>query len=83
MKVDQQVNLAETGAQVDAAEVGSLGYEGKEDLDAEAHALPNLPRSDDDKESGNDGSNVQDGVKQAEAITATWSKSSLRVVYIL
>ena len=83
MKVDQQVNLSQTGAQVDAAEDGSFGLEKKDTIDGESHDLPNLPRGADDREAGNDASDVQGGVKQAEAITATWSKTSLRTVYIL
>ena len=83
MKVDQQVNLSQTGAQVDAAEETSLGLEKKFTIDGKTHDLPNLPRGADDKEAGSKASDVQGGVKQAEAITATWSKTSLRTVYIL
>ena len=83
MKVDQQVNLSQTGAQVDAADETSLGLEKKSTIDGETHDLAHLPQGADDREAGNEASDVQGGVKQAEAITATWSKTSLRTVYIL
>ena len=90
MKVDQQMSLAQTGAQVedsgsdyDRKSLPSDGHEAAKGApDGETHALPNLTHRD-DPEHGVDASSVQGGVKQAEAITATWSKNSLRVVYIL
>ncbi|GFZ42312.1 Major facilitator iron-regulated transporter B [Saitozyma sp. JCM 24511] len=87
MKVDQAVNLAEVTAQPDRERgeqntlPNSTGQSSKDDFGSDD--LPALPQAS--SVAANQDASAEDihsGVRQAEAITQTWSKSSLRTIYL-
>jgi hypothetical protein len=53
---------------------------GEKDKDTEGSSVPELSHSNKGDELEGE---IQDGVRQAEAITANWSKNSLRTAYLL
>ena len=70
MKVDQSLNLAEAAAQ---EQPEATLPEGGNDIEKSM--------SNSDAAKGSE--DVQDGVRQMENITQTWSKSSVRTIYVL
>jgi hypothetical protein len=88
MKVEQAVNLAEMSTQVNP-EIGPqctdndiIHQSSKDGLGSDDGAA--LPQVNSDAPNPDASSEeMHSGVRQAEAITQTWSKSSLRTIYLL
>ncbi|WWC71792.1 uncharacterized protein I206_105751 [Kwoniella pini CBS 10737] len=89
MKVDQQLNLTQTALTNNEETEGEKVLPGpesdrqhKSSPEPDAQALPHLSSSGAQKEGSlADTEELQDGVRNAEALAKTWNKSSLVTVY--